>query len=76
MQPGQHVDKYQIVATLRGGTVEWHLLLQTEDGEQHNLTVRDGEEIPILLKLLLKDSSMYFNPQSGALSTGWNDPGD
>jgi hypothetical protein len=75
MGPGLNVDKYQITATFRGGVVEWHFAIETEDGQQHELPVRDGEEIPILLEIVKRDATLHYDPRSCSLSTGWNNPG-
>jgi hypothetical protein len=75
MEPLQHVNKYQVAAKFREGIVEWSVLLETDDGEHYTLLVRDGEEIPVLLDICRRDPTIYFNPQTQTLSTGWNDPG-
>ena len=75
MKPGLHVDKYQVSASFRGGVVEWRFVVQTEDGETHELRVRDGEEIPVLLDMVRRDATVHYDPESGSLATGWNNPG-
>jgi len=75
MDAGQHVNKYQVTATFRGDVVKWRFVVETEDGEQHELPVRDGEEIPILLDLVRRDETVSFDPRTRLLSTGWNNPG-
>ncbi|MBK8913491.1 MAG: hypothetical protein IPM64_02630 [Phycisphaerales bacterium] len=71
----QHVDKYQFVATLRETTVDWSLSLELEGGQKHTIAITDGAEVPLLLDLLRKDPSIYFDPKNRRLSTGWNSPG-
>lgn len=75
MEPGLLVNKYQVVAQIRAGVVEWRFAVETEDGEQHTLPIHDGEEIPVLLDIVRRDTTVHYDPRSGALSTGWNDPG-
>lgn len=75
MNGGQSVKRYQFVAVLRDGVVEWSLALETDDGQRHTLRVRDGEEVPVLLDLLRRDATVYFDPESKTLRTGWNLPG-
>ncbi len=72
MGTGLIVDKYQVVAAFRGGVVEWHFAVQTEDGRSHEVAVRDGEEIPVLLDIVRKDATVRYDPQTCSLSTGWN----
>lgn len=71
----QHVDKYQFVATLRETTVDWSLSLELEGGQKHTIPITDGAEVPLLLDLLRKDPSIYFDAKNRRLSTGWNSPG-
>ena len=75
MEPHHHVNKYQVTAKFREGVVEWAFLLETDAGEHYTLPVRDGEEIPVLLDICRRDPTMYFDPRTQTLSTGWNDPG-
>jgi hypothetical protein len=75
MERGQHVDKYQVAARFREGVIEWSVGLQTDSGERYTLSVRDGEEIPVLLDIFRRDPTIYFAPQTQTLSSGWNDPG-
>ncbi|MFH1748975.1 MAG: hypothetical protein ABIG44_18240 [Planctomycetota bacterium] len=75
MVPGLHVNKYQVAARVADGLVEWRFAVETEDGQQHELSIRDGEEIPVLLDIVRRDTTVHYDPVNGALSTGWNNPG-
>jgi hypothetical protein len=70
-----HVDKYLVTATFRSGIVEWRFRVQTEDGREHEVLVRDGEEIPILLDIVRRDATVFYDEQTHSLGTGWNSPG-
>ena len=72
---GKAVEKYQFAAQITEGVVNWSFGVQTDDGEKYELTLRDGEEVPVLHAILRKDSTVYFDPKSGTLRTGWNLPG-
>lgn len=50
-------------------------MLETEDGERFATPIKDGEEAPILLDICRADASLFYDPQTQILSTGWNDPG-
>lgn len=76
MEGGNAVSRYQVAATFRDGVVEWALGLQLEDGERVILPIRDGEEVPILLDLCRRDSTIYYDPQTRTLRSGWGSPGD
>lgn len=76
MELGLPINKYQLAMIFREKTVEWRFSVETEDGARHELAVPDGAEVPILLDMLRRDMTMYFDPQTRALSTGWNDPGE
>ncbi|MFN0138206.1 MAG: hypothetical protein ACKVS9_19040 [Phycisphaerae bacterium] len=67
--------KYEIAALFREGVVEWALTLQTDDAKRHVMRVRDGEEVPLLLDLLRKDTTLYFSPSTATLRTGLNSLG-
>ena len=72
---GHAVEKYQFSAQLSEGVVNWSFGVQTDDGKKHELTLRDGEEVPVLHSILRNDSTVYFDPKTGTLRTGWNTPG-
>lgn len=69
------VNKYQVAAVFKGGVLEWRWLLQTADGQSHELPVRDGEEVPVLLDIARREAPLYYDPQGKCLSTEWNQPG-
>lgn len=71
---GEFVNKYAVSARLEGKGVVWQFRIETERG-RHELDIADGAEVPILLDLVRKDRSVFYNPESRTLSTGWNDPG-
>jgi hypothetical protein len=75
MEHGVAVNKYQVTARFREGIVEWALSLELENGEKHEIVIKDGSEIPVLLDMARRDATIYFDPQRQRLSTGWNDPG-
>jgi len=75
MDGGSPVQKYQVTAAFKNGVVEWSFAVQTDDGERYSMPVRDGEEIPVLLDLLRRDKTVYFDVKTQSLRTGWNTPG-
>lgn len=75
MDTGLPVSRYQFLAALRDGVVEWRLALETDDGRRHELRLRDGEEVPILMELFKNDRSTYFDAGGAVLRSGWNFPG-
>ncbi len=75
-EEGDIVNKYAVSATFEGSTVNWHFRVQIANGECIDMTVVDGAEIPVLLELVRTDRTLYFDPKSRTLSTGWNDPGE
>jgi hypothetical protein len=75
MDIGKPITRYQVYATIIEGVVEWTFAIETEGGERHNLQLRDGEEVPLLLDLCRNDRTMYFDKSSNVLRTGWNLPG-
>jgi hypothetical protein len=75
MDLGLPIKRYQVTAGFRDGVVEWSLHLETDDGERHQLIVRDGEEVPLLLEICRHDRSIYFDSERRVLRTGWNFPG-
>jgi hypothetical protein len=75
MQTGHPVRKYQFSATLREGVVEWTFGVQTDDGVDHIVPIRDGEEVPVLRDICRHDGTIYFDGESRTLRTGWNVPG-
>lgn len=72
---GQPVKKYEVTATFRDGVVAWTFGIMTDDGKTYRLDVRDGEEIPQLMDVCRRDWTIYFDPQTQTLSSGWNIPG-
>jgi hypothetical protein len=75
MDTGIPVSRYQFQAAYREGILEWSLGLETNDSARHELRIRDGEEIPILMSILQTDKSVYYHAESKTLRTGWNFPG-
>lgn len=75
MAGGQPIVRYQLLATITEGIVSWRLVLETKDNRQHEMPIRDGEEVPVLLELIRGDKSVFFDASSGTLGTGWNFPG-
>lgn len=75
MEGGHAIQSYQFGASFRDGVVEWAFALKTDDGKQHVLRIRDGEEVPVLHALVRGDSTVYFDAKSQTLRTGWNTPG-
>jgi hypothetical protein len=76
MDTGLPVARYQLIASLADSVVHWRLGLETDDGRRHEIALRDGEEVPILLDLLRGDKHVYFDERTRALRTGWNFPGE
>ena len=72
---GKAVKKYEVTAAFREGVVTWTFGIMTDDGQKHYWDVRDGEEIPILMELCRRDWSVFYNPETKQLSSGWNIPG-
>ncbi|MBL8877506.1 MAG: hypothetical protein JNG88_00175 [Phycisphaerales bacterium] len=70
------VHKYQVVARFRENRVDWNLMLETSDGQKHVVPVCDGAELPIILDVVRRDRTIFFDAKSCSLSSGWNDPGD
>lgn len=70
------LNKYAISASFHNGAVSWKLALELASGEHVELPVLDGAEVPILLDILRADNTLYFDPRSRSLTTGWNDPGE
>lgn len=75
LKSGEAVKKYQIGATIKNGVIEWTFALQTEDGGQHVFPIRDAEEIPTLLDMCRRDTTIYFDAMTGTIRSGWNSPG-
>ncbi len=69
------VKRYQFAASFSDGVVSWTFFVQTEDGETHAIPIRDGEEVPLLNEICRRDATIYYDPKSGTLRTGWNAPG-
>jgi hypothetical protein len=72
---GKSVSKYEVAASFQDGVLTWTFGVMTEDGVKHSWDVRDGEEIPILMELCRRDWTIYYNPETKRLSSGWNTPG-
>jgi len=72
---GVQVKKYEVVASFKEGVIEWQFGFMTDDGKQHHLRVRDGEELPILLELCRSDWTLFFHAATQTFRTGWNMPG-
>jgi hypothetical protein len=72
---GEFVNKYSVAATFDGSAVSWSFRVQLANGERAEVKVVDGAEIPVLLDIVRSDRSVYFDPKTRTLSTGWNDPG-
>ena len=75
MDAGLHVDKYQVMAKLGSHGVSWRFAVRTEDGEQHDVPLQNQADVPVLLELVRGDESIFYDPQSRTLTTGWNNPG-
>lgn len=76
MVGGVSVERYQFLARIHDGVVEWSVGFETQGGTQHVLPLKDGEEVPVLADLLRRDPTMYYDAESGTLRTGWNATGD
>jgi hypothetical protein len=72
---GQAVKKYEVTATFRDGVVSWTFGIMTADGKTYRLDVRDAEEIPQLMDVCRRDWTIFFDPETQTLSSGWNIPG-
>lgn len=72
---GKPVKKYEVTASFREGVVTWTFAVMTDDGQKYFWEIRDGEEVPLLMELCRRDWSIYFNPETNQLSSGWNMPG-
>lgn len=75
MDGGKAIQKYQFAATVKDGLIEWSLGLSLEGGERVVLPIREGEEIPILMQLCRGDLSIYYDPSTRTIRSGWNSPG-
>lgn len=73
---GEPINKYAVHATFKQGSVTWVFSVETAGGDKHQIEVLDGAEIPILLDLVRRDKTVYFDGATRTLSTGWNDPGE
>lgn len=73
---GLIVNKYAVSATIRASSVAWKYRVEVEGGEHYDLDIQDGAEIPLLLEIFRSDNTVYFDPATRTLSTGWNDPGE
>lgn len=70
------VHKYQVVARFRENRVDWSLMLETSDGQKHVVPVCDGAELPVILDVVRRDRTIFYDAKSRSLTSGWNDPGD
>lgn len=70
------LNKYAVSAAFHNGAVSWLLSLELASGEHVELQILDGAEVPILLDILRSDNTVYFDPRTRTLTTGWNDPGE
>ncbi len=73
---GEIVNKYAVSAAFKDSAVSWSVKLQIANGESFEMDIVAGAEIPILLDLMRSDRTLYFDPKTRVLSTGWNDPGE
>ncbi|MCG3127710.1 MAG: hypothetical protein CHACPFDD_02578 [Phycisphaerae bacterium] len=72
---GLTVKRYSVAASFARSTVNWMLVIETDGGERHTIEVVDGAEVQLMLDVLRKDKTMYYDPRTRSLSTGWNAPG-
>jgi len=75
MENGLPVSRYQFMAVFRDGVIDWSLAFETKGGERHTLSIRDGDDVPLLYQMLQGDKSVYYHGPSNSLRTGWNFPG-
>lgn len=75
-EAGQPVRKYEVRARFEQDVVRWTFAFMTDDGEKHELPLRDGEEVPLLLDMCHRDWTVYFDSASKTFRTGWNTPGN
>lgn len=75
MEAGLPIARYQFLAAFRDGDVDWTLMLEDDHGDRHALSVRYAEDLPTLKAILVNDKTVYFDPTSRTLRTGWNFPG-
>lgn len=74
MELGEHISKYLLAFQVGSHGVKWTLLLETSGGRKHELTI-PASEVAAVLDLVRGDLSLYFNPETRTLCTGWNEPG-
>ena len=75
MNTGQLVNKYLLSARFGEYGIVWSLGVETEDEKQHEISLPDGAAARALLDLARFDETLYFDPKTKTLSTGWNNPG-
>ena len=75
MKLGEPVAKYRFSASFRDGIADWTFSLVTEAGQTHDVPIRDGDEIPLLLQMCRQDMTVFFDPKTLTFCTGWNTPG-
>lgn len=75
MAGGHPVVKYQFAARVRDGLVSWTMGIQTDDGVEHVVELREAEEVPLLREICRSDATIYYDGETQTLRTGWNVPG-
>lgn len=75
MELGELVSKYNIAMQVGGYGVKWTLALETNTGKRHELPLSSAADVEHALALVRGDKSLYFDPRTQTLCTGWNDPG-
>lgn len=75
MNTGQLVNKYLLSARFGEYGIAWSFGVETEDEKQHELSLPDGSAARALLDLVRSDETLFFDPKTKTLSTGWNNPG-
>ncbi len=65
------VTRYQVSAKFLDASVAWEFSVETPAGA-HTMLIHDGAEIPVLLDLVRSDRTVFFDPSSRRLTTGWN----
>ena len=75
MNTGQLVNKYLVAARFGDHGVAWSFGVETEDGKQHEISLPDEPVARALLELARSDETLFFDPKTKTLSTGWNNPG-
>ncbi len=75
MSSAVRVIKYRVVAHLHAGIVEWTFGVELENGQRHDLLVKDGSDIPILLDLARREKALAYDADQGWLMTAPKDLG-